>query len=47
MPKCKCNFTDDLKAEFSFLKEESGGGRRKCFCTFCKHTKVIKHKLDE
>jgi hypothetical protein len=36
MPKRKCNFTDDLEAEFPFLKEESGGGgRRKVFCTFC------------
>jgi hypothetical protein len=26
MPKRKCNFTDDLKAEFIFLKEEFGGG---------------------
>jgi hypothetical protein len=33
MPKHKCNFTDDLKAEFPSLKEESG--RRKVFCTFC------------
>jgi hypothetical protein len=39
MPKRKCNFTDDLKVEFPFLKEENGGrgrGRRKVFCTCCR-----------
>jgi hypothetical protein len=43
MSKLKCNFTDDLKAEFPFLKEESGGGRRKVFCTFCKPSFSIEH----
>jgi hypothetical protein len=44
MPKHKCNFTDNLKAEFPFLKEESGGGRRKVFCTFAPDTSKEKQK---
>jgi hypothetical protein len=43
MPRRKCNFTDDLKVEFPFLKEESGGGRRNVFCTFCRSPFSIEH----
>jgi hypothetical protein len=43
MPIRKCNFTDDLKTEFSFLKEESGGGRRRVFCTFSRSSSSIEH----
>jgi hypothetical protein len=43
MPKLKCNFTEDLKVEFPFLKEESGGGRRKVFCTFCRSSFSIEY----
>jgi hypothetical protein len=43
MPIRKCNFTDDFKAEFSFLKAETGGGRRKVFCTFSTSSSSIEH----
>jgi hypothetical protein len=41
MPKRKCVFTENLKAEYPFINEDQHAG--KVFCTICKSLFSIEH----